>query len=191
MGICRCGWLAVFLGMVLSGCSSVPMPDRSSSTMVIGMVELKGVEDHGKGDAEVLDLAGGYVRVTIENSRTRQERILKSDHNGFFFTDTLPTGRYALKSFYLKQREGYQSVTINPEAGRESQYFCVSAGKINNLGMIVWEKGAENQSDYRLNMGYAEVESQFRNLDSGGRWRDVPVTELRHTTKRCPPRRVK
>ena len=191
MGICRCGWLAVFLGAILSGCSGVPMPDRSSSTMVIGMVEVEGVGDHGKGEAMATDLTEGYVRVTIENSRTRQERILKSNHNGFFYTDTLPTGRYALKAFYLKQREGYQSVTINPQAGRESQYFCVSAGKINNLGTIVWGRLAENQSDYRLNSDYGEVESQFRNLDSGGRWRNVPVTEVRHTTKRCPPRRVK
>lgn len=189
MGICRCGWLAVLLlGAVLSACSSVPMPDRSSSTMVIGMV---GLGDHGEGGVVVPDLREGYVRVTIENSRTRQESTLKSDHNGFFFTDTLPTGRYDLKSFYLKQREGYQSVTINPQAGRESQYFCVSAGKINNLGTIVWRRVAANESEYRLNAGYGEVESQFRNLDSGGRWRNVPVTEVRHTSKRCPPRRVK
>ena len=188
---CRCGWLAVFLVMIVSACAVVPVPDRSSSTMVIGMVKAEEVSANSQDGGGLFDFTSGTVRLTIENIRTHEKHTLKSNKNGFFFTDTIPTGRYTLKITCPKQPESDQRLAMNQNSNPTIRYFCIVAGKVNNLGTIAWQSDGEKWNGYRLNAGYLEVVSEFRNLDSRGKWRNVPVNEVRHMNGSYPKKRSK
>lgn len=188
---CRYGWLAVFLVMIVSACTVVPTPDRSSSTIVIGMVKSGEVSPSSQDGGGLFDFTSGSVRLTIENIRTHTKHTLTSHKNGFFFTDTIPTGRYTLKIISPQQPEGDSGPAMNQKSNPTIRYFCVVAGKINNLGTVSCQSDGVKWSGYRLNAGYSEVVSEFRSLDSRGKWRNVPVNEVRHMNGSYPKKRSK
>lgn len=166
----------LILGIILTGCASLPLPTAANQTLVVGMTALsaRGNERFGGISINGNHLKG--IRIFIENIESNAVTELCSDETGFFCTNTLAEGEYKIKQLsYKKQNNrGWVSTSV-----RTNLKFTVQKNVINNIGAVVWIQHAEEEENtYYYNRGYDQVINNLKELDYDNDWATIPVTNV-------------
>ena len=167
---------ALILGIVLVGCTSLPLPTADNQTLVIGMTALsaRGNEKHGSLSVNGNHLGG--IRIVIENIESGALTELVSDEIGFFCTNKLVPGEYKLKRLSYTKKNNYGSVSMSMRLGVK---FTVEKNTINNLGGIIWTQDAdEDENYYYINNYYDKVIANLKELDEDDDWANVPISNV-------------
>ena len=167
---------ALIMGIILTGCASLPLPTADNQTLVVGMTVLsaRGNESFKGISVNGTHLSG--IRVFIENIETQTVTELCSDQTGFFCTNKLVPGEYKLKRLNYTRKSNTGSVSMSMRLGVK---FTVEKNTINNLGEIIWAQDAdEDVQYYYINNNYDKVTATLKELDEDNDWANVPISNV-------------
>ena len=172
---------ALIMGIILTGCASLPLPTAENQTLVVGLasVSVKGYEKFGSISVNGNHLNG--ITISIENIATGDITELTSDDYGLFYTNKLNAGEYRLTKLLYKRKtnSAWMSIYMPIERPDSPKVFTIQKDMINNLGEILWTQDAEKQAAYYYNnMNYDKVITEFKKLDEDNDWANVPISNV-------------
>ena len=172
---------ALILGIVLVGCTSLPLPTADNQTLVIGTVTFtaKGFEKFSTVNINGTHLSG--IILSVKNIETDVISKLYSDENGFICSNTLAEGSYIIEelTYNKKNRSAWVTLPVKFNGTDILNFFTIQKDVINNLGEITCTADGETgKRYYSLNNNYDKVISILKELDEENDWANVPISNV-------------
>ena len=150
--------------VVFWGCASMPEPTPGKDTLVTCQPNFVGA------DMPWQTLNGSHtsgITVTLTNRDSKQVYTKAVDPSGIANFVGLPEGHYWLSRLAIKLVDSRMNFTFVTNWGTHLHSFEVVAGKVNNLGQIVW-KLAYTGNSYGKSGGGTNISTSASMIPGGG-----------------------
>jgi hypothetical protein len=179
------------LSFLFAGCATVG--SKRNSELAVGIVVFTGTKypSYESGRVTLNGTHTKNISITLINLETEKKYTLKSSEKGLFYAKGLPAGIYLVSRLRIELAGEHIKIADTWNSSQTGEpLFEITAGKVNNMGQILWKSEYNSGADVRLSAQHAAVRTEFRRAFSNSEfnrktWVNCISFWRRFTTRRA------
>jgi hypothetical protein len=119
------------------------------------------------------------INFEIEHKESGKIYKTKTYKNGLFYFSDLPAGLYKINDYYflnVNERGGWSDHETIIDGGEDT--FELVDGKINNVGMIIWNIAYRKVAEFEYSTGHSIVKNEFNTQYKQKNWDNTEWVNL-------------
>jgi hypothetical protein len=163
--------------IILAGCSTLPDPEKSDSSLLIGSI----VMHVSNVDSQYgLNVNGNqYDNITLKIYDPESKEIdLVTNKDGYFVTDKVIPGYYYLEKMGIKITNEHAYQTMSIVFSKPYPRIQIEPGKVNNIGIIEWYYDGEEGTRANFDAKYRDINNYYTENYNNSKWWERETVEL-------------